>query len=43
MCLKKEWLSTYGHFEGGTVLMGNDDASKIVGIDSIHMKMFEDM
>jgi len=26
MCLKKEWLSTYGHFEGGTVLMGNDDA-----------------
>ena len=33
--------STREPFEGGTVLMGNDDAFKIVGISLIRMKIFD--
>ena len=40
MC-SNERLSTYEPFEGGTILKGNDDACKTVGIRSIRMKMFD--
>ena len=40
MC-PKEWFSSYESFKGGTILIGNDAACKIVGIGSIRMKMLD--
>ena len=39
MCPKREWFSTYKSYDGGSVLMGNDDVCKTVGIDNICMRM----
>ena len=41
MCLKREWLSTYKPYDKGSILMGNDDVCKIVGIGNIRMRMFD--
>ena len=41
MCPKREWFSTYKHYNGGSVLMGYNAVCKTVGIDNIRMRMFD--
>jgi len=41
MCPKKEWLSTYKSYDGGSVIMGNNTVCKTVGIGNIRMRMFD--
>ncbi|XP_077222053.1 uncharacterized protein LOC143855883 [Tasmannia lanceolata] len=41
MCPNKDWFTTYQSVNGGTVLMGNNMAYKIVGICTIHIKMYD--
>ena len=41
MCPKREWLSTYKPFDGGSVLLGNNTVCKLIGIINIRMRMFD--
>ncbi|GLT72015.1 hypothetical protein SLA2020_439880 [Shorea laevis] len=41
MSPKKDWFTTYESVNGGTVLMGNDVACKIVGIGTIKIRMHD--
>ena len=41
MCPRREWFSTYQPCDGGTVLMGNNAESKVVGIGNIQLRMFD--
>lgn len=39
MCPNKHLFSRLEEFDGGVVLMGNDDICEIKGIETIYMKM----
>jgi hypothetical protein len=41
MCLHRHWFITYQSIDDGVVYMGNDISSKVVGIGSIRIKMFD--
>ena len=41
MSPNRDWLSTYQPIDGRKVLMGNDEACKVVGIDTIRIKMYD--
>jgi hypothetical protein len=41
MSLKRDWCTTYESVNGGSVLMGNDVACKIVGIGTIRIRMYD--
>jgi hypothetical protein len=41
MCPKRHWFTTYEPISGGLVFMRNDAACKIVGIDTIRIKMHD--
>ena len=41
MCPKGEWFSTYKPYGGSSVLMESDDFCKTLGINNIHMRMFD--
>ncbi|KAK3017138.1 hypothetical protein RJ639_006140 [Escallonia herrerae] len=41
MCPNRDWFVTYRSFDGGKVLMGNDVACKMVGTDSIQIRMHD--
>ena len=41
MCPKKEWVSTYKPYDGGSVLMGNDVVCKAVCISNNRMRIFD--
>ncbi|KAK2966971.1 hypothetical protein RJ640_014159 [Escallonia rubra] len=41
MCPHKEWFDCLTPCDGGTVLMGNDDVCKVMGIGTIKIKMFD--
>jgi hypothetical protein len=40
MCLRRNWFSTYQSGDG-VVFMGNDFSCKIVGVDSVHIRMHD--
>ena len=40
-CLHRHWFITYQSIDDGVVYMGNDISSKVVGIGSIRIKMFD--
>ena len=37
----RDWFSTYKLVHNGVVLMGNNASCKVVGIGTIHIKMFD--
>ena len=41
MCIHKEWFKSYKSIKDGLVYMGNDFSCNVVGIGSIHIKMFD--
>ncbi|KAK2993218.1 hypothetical protein RJ640_005186 [Escallonia rubra] len=41
MCPHKEWFDCLTPCDGSTVLMGNDDVCKVMGIGTIKIKMFD--
>jgi hypothetical protein len=41
MCLHRHWFITYQSIDDGVVYMRNDISSKVVGIGSIRIKMFD--
>lgn len=41
MCPRREWFKSYEAVNGGKVLMGNNIACSIVGIDTISIRMFD--
>ncbi|KAK2989446.1 hypothetical protein RJ640_018764 [Escallonia rubra] len=41
MCPNRDWFATYRPFDGVKVLMRNDVACKVVGIGSIHIRMYD--
>nr|DAD29219.1 TPA_asm: hypothetical protein HUJ06_030687 [Nelumbo nucifera] len=43
MCPYRDWFSTYESHVGGTILMGNNDKCKTIGIGTIKIKMFDEI
>jgi hypothetical protein len=41
MSPKRDWFTTYESISGGRVLMGNDITCKIIGIDTIRIRMHD--
>ncbi|KAL5580785.1 hypothetical protein UlMin_013227 [Ulmus minor] len=41
MCPRRELFNTYQSIDGGKVLMGNDEACKVIRIGTIKLKMFD--
>ena len=41
MTPNRKWFSTYEPVHKGAVLMGNNASSKVVGIGTVHIKMFD--
>ena len=41
MCIHKEWFKSYKSINDGVVYMGNDVSCNVLGIGSIHIKMFD--
>lgn len=41
MCPNRKWFATYQSIDGGTVLMGNNHACKIMGYGTIQIKMHD--
>ena len=41
MSPNRNWFSTYRSIEGGVVLMGNDSQSKVIGIDTVELRMHD--
>ena len=41
MYLHRNWFSNYQSIDGGVVFMGNDFSCKIVGVDSVWIKMHD--
>lgn len=41
MCLNRDWFSDFSKIDGGTVLMGNNNACKTQGIGSIRLKLHD--
>ena len=40
MTLNRDWFSTYEHVHKGAVLICNNASCKVVGIGTVHIKMF---
>lgn len=38
MCLNRDWFSTYEPMTGGSILMGNDAVSQVIGIGTVSIK-----
>nr|KYP61706.1 Retrovirus-related Pol polyprotein from transposon TNT 1-94 [Cajanus cajan] len=43
MTPNKDWFETYNQVDGGTVLLGNNKACKVIGIGSVRLRMFDGM
>ncbi|KAK5812564.1 hypothetical protein PVK06_027999 [Gossypium arboreum] len=41
MCPNREWFSTYSSIEGGVMHVRNDSSSKVIGIDTVKIKMHD--
>ncbi|KAH1082386.1 hypothetical protein J1N35_022147 [Gossypium stocksii] len=41
MCPIREWFFTYSSVEGGVVRMGNDSFSKVIGIGTVKIKIYD--
>ncbi|KAG8489574.1 hypothetical protein CXB51_017804 [Gossypium anomalum] len=41
MCPNREWFSTYSSVEGGVVRMGNDSSSKVIGIGTVKIRIYD--
>ncbi|KAL5552341.1 hypothetical protein UlMin_002517 [Ulmus minor] len=41
MCPRSDLFNTYQSIDGGKVLMGNDEAYKVIGIGTVKLKMFD--
>jgi len=41
MSPNKEWFETYKQIDGGSMLLGNNKACKVVGIGSIRQRMYD--
>ena len=39
MTPNRDWIQDYEEFDGGSVLMGNHAACKVMGISSVRIKM----
>nr|KYP47740.1 Retrovirus-related Pol polyprotein from transposon TNT 1-94 [Cajanus cajan] len=43
MTPNKDWFKTYNQVDGGTVLLGNNKACKVIGIGFVRLRMFDGM
>ena len=41
ICLRRKWFSSLKKLDNGVVIMGNDAACQMVGIDNVRIKMFD--
>jgi len=43
ICPRKEWFSSLEKLDSGVVIMRNDATCQMIGIDTVRIKMFDDM
>ena len=43
MCPYKEWFDTYKEYDINIVRLGNDSSSKVIGISTVKVRMFDNV